>query len=113
MKRREVLLNPGPVNVSDRVRDALLRGDMCHREPEFQDLMSRVRAKLARHSAPHSRMGLSSPVVVSWCTAARPPTAGSSSARATAATSGGSVHGASTSTVSIPARRAISAIRSP
>lgn len=52
MSRREVLLNPGPVNVSDRVRDALLRGDMCHREPEFADLMSRVRAKLAKLLAP-------------------------------------------------------------
>jgi 2-aminoethylphosphonate-pyruvate transaminase len=44
--RREVLLNPGPVNVSDRVRQALLRGDLCHREPEFARLMIGVRRLL-------------------------------------------------------------------
>jgi len=41
-----VLLNPGPVNVTPRVRDALLRGDMCHREVEFADLMGSIRQKL-------------------------------------------------------------------
>jgi 2-aminoethylphosphonate-pyruvate transaminase len=41
-----VLLNPGPVNVTPRVRDALLRGDMCHREVEFADLMGSIRKKL-------------------------------------------------------------------
>ena len=29
---RTMLLNPGPVNVSPRVAQALLRGDLCHRE---------------------------------------------------------------------------------
>jgi 2-aminoethylphosphonate-pyruvate transaminase len=43
-----VLLNPGPVNVTPRVRDALLRGDMCHREVEFADLMGAIRQKLLK-----------------------------------------------------------------
>ena len=40
------LMNPGPVNVTDWVRDAQLRGDLCHREPEFSDLMWSIRKKL-------------------------------------------------------------------
>ena len=43
-----VLLNPGPVNVTPRVRDALLRGDLCHREVEFSDLMGSIRQKLLK-----------------------------------------------------------------
>lgn len=46
--KRTVLLNPGPVNVSDRVRDALLRGDLCHREKEFSLLMASIRARLLK-----------------------------------------------------------------
>ena len=41
-------MNPGPVNVTDKVRDAQLRGDLCHRESEFSDLMSSIRKKLLR-----------------------------------------------------------------
>ena len=43
-----VLLNPGPVNVTTRVRDALLRGDLCHREVEFSGLMGAIRQKLLK-----------------------------------------------------------------
>lgn len=43
---RIVLLNPGPVNVTDTVRDALHRGDMCHREKEIADLIQDIRRKL-------------------------------------------------------------------
>src|SRR5947209_15694271 len=42
------LLNPGPVTLTDRVRQALLRPDLCHREPEFAALQEDVRARLAR-----------------------------------------------------------------
>lgn len=35
---RTILLNPGPVTLSDRVREALISGDWCHREPEFASL---------------------------------------------------------------------------
>ena len=41
-----ILLNPGPVTLSDRVRDAMLRPDLCHREPEFTTLQSSIRARL-------------------------------------------------------------------
>lgn len=45
---RTVLLNPGPVNVTDRVRQALMLPDLCHREKEFSDLMADIRAKLLK-----------------------------------------------------------------
>ena len=41
-----ILLNPGPVVLSERVRNALLKPDLCHREPEFADLQNRLREKL-------------------------------------------------------------------
>lgn len=44
----EILLNPGPVNVSERVRRALTRGDACHRETEVGDALGRTRAKLLK-----------------------------------------------------------------
>jgi 2-aminoethylphosphonate-pyruvate transaminase len=43
-----VLLNPGPAGTSDRVRDALGRGDWCHREPEFSELLGSIRSGLTR-----------------------------------------------------------------
>jgi 2-aminoethylphosphonate-pyruvate transaminase len=49
---RTVLLNPGPVNVSPRVAQALLRGDLCHREREFSALQARIREWLCRAFAP-------------------------------------------------------------
>ena len=45
---RTVLLNPGPVNVTDRVRQALMLPDLCHREKEFSDLMAAIRTKLLK-----------------------------------------------------------------
>lgn len=44
--REWVLLNPGPANTSRRVREALLTPDLCHREPEFFDVMRECRARL-------------------------------------------------------------------
>ena len=46
-ERRLILMNPGPVNVDERVRQALAGPDMCHRELEFSELMTAVRRKLA------------------------------------------------------------------
>lgn len=43
-----VLLNPGPAGTSPGVRRALARGDLCHREQEFTDLMTGIRESLAR-----------------------------------------------------------------
>jgi 2-aminoethylphosphonate-pyruvate transaminase len=44
---RSILLNPGPVSLSEGVRRAATATDLCHREPEFFDLQDRVRSKLA------------------------------------------------------------------
>ncbi|MFQ5678238.1 MAG: 2-aminoethylphosphonate aminotransferase [Gemmatimonadota bacterium] len=41
-----VLLNPGPVTLSERVRRALLRPDLCHREEEFSELQAEIRERL-------------------------------------------------------------------
>lgn len=41
-----VLLNPGPVVVSREVRKALLQPDICHRETEFTEILTRVRREL-------------------------------------------------------------------
>jgi 2-aminoethylphosphonate-pyruvate transaminase len=41
-----ILLNPGPVTLSERVRRSLLSPDLCHREPEFFDLQDEIRSGL-------------------------------------------------------------------
>jgi len=46
MKKRWVLMNPGPVNVTARVRRSLLGPDICHREPEFSDILFNIRKGL-------------------------------------------------------------------
>jgi 2-aminoethylphosphonate-pyruvate transaminase len=46
MERQYWLLNPGPVNTSEGVKNAALRPDLCHREPEYAALMRGVRQKL-------------------------------------------------------------------
>ncbi|GAA0664655.1 2-aminoethylphosphonate aminotransferase [Kitasatospora atroaurantiaca] len=43
---RVVLLNPGPVNVHERVKAAIGSPDECHREPEAQDLLATVGRKV-------------------------------------------------------------------
>jgi 2-aminoethylphosphonate-pyruvate transaminase len=48
MIRPAVLLNPGPVTLTERVRQALLRPDQCHREPEFAALTQEIRSRLVR-----------------------------------------------------------------
>lgn len=48
MKKKWVLLNPGPVNVTDRVRKALLGPDICHREEEFSKLLLDTSARLLK-----------------------------------------------------------------
>jgi 2-aminoethylphosphonate-pyruvate transaminase len=44
--RREILLNPGPVTLTERVRHAMLRPDQCHREAEFAELVLRIRQRI-------------------------------------------------------------------
>ena len=41
-----LLLNPGPVTLSERVRRSLLQPDLCHRESEFFDLQDEIRNRL-------------------------------------------------------------------
>lgn len=49
---RTILLNPGPVNVSMRVKRALLKADICHREKEFSDLLASVGGSLQEIFSP-------------------------------------------------------------
>jgi aspartate aminotransferase-like enzyme len=48
VEREWVLLNPGPANTSPAVRRALLTPDVCHREPEFFEVMRDCRERLVR-----------------------------------------------------------------
>ena len=41
-----ILMNPGPVTLSERVRRSLLQPDLCHRESEYFDLQDEARARL-------------------------------------------------------------------
>jgi 2-aminoethylphosphonate-pyruvate transaminase len=41
-----LLLNPGPVTLSERVRRSMSQPDLCHRESEFFDLQDDARARL-------------------------------------------------------------------
>jgi 2-aminoethylphosphonate-pyruvate transaminase len=43
-----LLLNPGPVTLSERVRRSLLQTDLCHRESEFFDLQDEARERLLK-----------------------------------------------------------------
>src|SRR5512139_4108680 len=42
------LFNPGPVMVSEEVRNSLLHYDICHRGPEFERMFADTRAKINR-----------------------------------------------------------------
>jgi 2-aminoethylphosphonate-pyruvate transaminase len=46
--RQWILLNPGPANTSREVREALVTPDLCHREPEFFEVMRDCRERLVR-----------------------------------------------------------------
>jgi 2-aminoethylphosphonate-pyruvate transaminase len=43
---RCILLNPGPVSLSDAVRKAAISNDLCHREPEYFELQDELRQAL-------------------------------------------------------------------
>jgi 2-aminoethylphosphonate-pyruvate transaminase len=43
---RNILLNPGPVSISEGVRHAMAADDLCHRESEYFNLQDRIRSKL-------------------------------------------------------------------
>jgi 2-aminoethylphosphonate-pyruvate transaminase len=43
---KKMLFNPGPTNVSEDVRDTLKTHDICHREPEFREVLLRANKNL-------------------------------------------------------------------
>jgi 2-aminoethylphosphonate-pyruvate transaminase len=45
---KKLLFNPGPTNVSERVRQAIKTQDICHREKEFFEVLSAVRKKIVK-----------------------------------------------------------------
>ncbi len=65
-----VLLNPGPVNVTERVRQALLKQDICHREAEFTELLYRIQAKLLTAFVPGAEADYIAVVITGSGTAA-------------------------------------------
>ncbi|MDD5689126.1 MAG: 2-aminoethylphosphonate aminotransferase [Caldisericia bacterium] len=46
--KKTLLFNPGPTNVSERVRNAIKTKDICHREKEFSEVLQRVRETLLK-----------------------------------------------------------------
>lgn len=46
--KKVILMNPGPTNVSKSVGKALGTVDICHREPEFSEVLQRVRNNLLK-----------------------------------------------------------------
>ena len=65
-----ILLNPGPVNVSERVRQALLKPDLCHRESEFTELLHGIQAKLLRAFVPGAEADYAAVLITGSGTAA-------------------------------------------
>src|SRR5712691_8640551 len=51
-EREWILLNPGPANTTATVRQALVMPDLCHREPEFSQIMRSCRDRLIRLACP-------------------------------------------------------------
>lgn len=46
MNKKMILLNPGPVNITERVRCALLQEDLCHRDTECAELTLDIKERL-------------------------------------------------------------------
>src|SRR5438093_7649287 len=65
-----ILLNPGPVNVSERVSKALQRPDICHRESEFAELIQGIRQKLLKAFLPGAEADYTAVVLTGSGTAA-------------------------------------------
>jgi 2-aminoethylphosphonate-pyruvate transaminase len=65
-----ILLNPGPVNVSERVRQALLRPVICHRESEFIELLHGIQTKLLKLFVPGAEKDYAAAVLTGSGTAA-------------------------------------------
>lgn len=48
MKKKYLLFNPGPTNVSEAVRSAIKTRDICHREKEFFAVLEAIRRKILK-----------------------------------------------------------------
>ena len=46
MVERKMLFSPGPVLTSERVKASLIHPDICHRRPDFERVLRRVRANI-------------------------------------------------------------------
>jgi 2-aminoethylphosphonate-pyruvate transaminase len=44
--KQQVLFNPGPVNLDPAVKSSLFNVELCHRQPEFEELLERVSSGL-------------------------------------------------------------------
>ncbi|MDP6924609.1 MAG: hypothetical protein R2568_04300 [Candidatus Scalindua sp.] len=51
--KKVILLNPGPLCTSTRIRNALMKGDLCHRESEFSTILGNTRKKILQAFAPN------------------------------------------------------------
>lgn len=65
-----MLLNPGPVNVSERVRQALNRPDICHRESDFAELQHGIQNKLLNAFVPGAEADYTAVLITGSGTAA-------------------------------------------
>ncbi len=45
-RRRQVLFNPGPVNLDPEIQENLFNVELCHREPAFDELAASIRSRL-------------------------------------------------------------------
>lgn len=48
MIKRKLLFSPGPVLTSERVKASLIHPDLCHRRPDFEQVLQRVRENILR-----------------------------------------------------------------
>jgi 2-aminoethylphosphonate-pyruvate transaminase len=48
MVEKKMLFNPGPVLTSERVKASLVHPDLCHRRPDFEQILRRVRENILR-----------------------------------------------------------------
>jgi 2-aminoethylphosphonate-pyruvate transaminase len=65
-----MLLNPGPVNVTERVRKALHQPDICHRESECAELIQTIRLKILKAFVPGAEAEYTAVVLTGSGTAA-------------------------------------------
>jgi len=45
---KKMLFNPGPTNVSENVRESIKTDDICHREPEFREVLLRLNKNILK-----------------------------------------------------------------